>query len=78
MWGMATKKNRPSKAIDKTGGRARELGQTQTFTFEMTPELKEQFAACATKERRTLKAVLTVALEEYLARRGLWKASESP
>ncbi len=41
-----------------------------TFTFELTPALNKAFEAAATREKRTKKAVLTLALELYLEQSG--------
>jgi phage terminase large subunit-like protein len=67
---MAKKKT--SRAQPETKGRARERGDTVTFTFEMDPPLDAAFEAAAIQERRTKKAVLTMALEKYLKELGLW------
>jgi hypothetical protein len=53
-------------------GRARERGDTVTFTFEMTPAHADALEACRVRERRTKTTVLLLALEEYLQRAGLW------
>ena len=53
-------------------GRARERGATTSFTFEMEPPLGAALEACARRDKRTKKAVLTIALEKYLGDEGLW------
>jgi predicted transcriptional regulator len=63
------------KKPDRTG-RARERGETVPFMFEMAPELAEALDECARAEMRTKRAVLTLALYDYLAARGLWPARE--
>lgn len=51
-------------------GRARERGDTVTFTFEMTPAVNAALEACARAEDRTKKAILTRALQQYLTAAG--------
>jgi hypothetical protein len=60
----------------KPRGRARERGETRPFTFEMDLPLDNALEACARQERRTKKAVLTFALEQYLAEQGFWPPAE--
>lgn len=53
-------------------GRARQRGETNLFAFELDPRLDAALEECAARERRTKKAVTTLALEDYLSARGLW------
>jgi predicted transcriptional regulator len=62
---MAKKKKQPK-------GRARERGDSITFTFEMSPALNEAVGECAEKDMRTKRAVIVLALQDYLQRQGLW------
>jgi predicted transcriptional regulator len=63
------------KKPDRTG-RARERGETVPFMFEMAPELAEALDECARSELRTKKAIITLALYDYLKARGLWPVRE--
>jgi hypothetical protein len=57
---MAQRRSRRPK------GRARERGETHTFTLELDPRLDAALEECAYRERRTKKAVTTLALEAYI------------
>jgi hypothetical protein len=54
------------------GGRAREQGKTRLLNVELETFLDDALEACRQKERRTKKAIVTLALEDYLARAGFW------
>ena len=64
MLGMAKKKG--------PKGRARQRGDRVSFMFEMTPEVHAALEACARKDLRTKRAVVTLALLSYLGQQGLW------
>jgi hypothetical protein len=53
-------------------GRAREKGQAVPFTVELTPQHASALDACVAAERRTKKAIVLLALEQYFAAAGLW------
>jgi predicted DNA-binding protein len=63
---MATQRRRTRQAK----GRARETGKTHVFMFELEPELDAALNAAAERERRTKRAILTIALERYLKESG--------
>jgi hypothetical protein len=67
MLGMAKKKSQ---------GRARQRGDTVPFTLELDPELDRALEACRDRDMRTKKAIVTIALQEYLAGQGLWPANK--
>ena len=68
MLNMAQRPGHKRKAgKDTKKGRAREKGETATFTFELPPELNQRFEERAKAEDRTKKSVLIRALERYLA-----------
>jgi hypothetical protein len=54
------------------GGRAREQGKVRFVGAEVDPRLDDAIEECALKERRSKKAIITLALEEYLAKHDLW------
>ena len=60
------KKQRPTK------GRARERGDSVYVGVEVDPRLDAALEACAAKDLRSKKAVITLALQEYLGKNGLW------
>jgi hypothetical protein len=64
MLGMAKKKT--------NGGRAREHGKVRFVGAEIDPRLDDAIEECVSQERRTKKAIITLALEEYLAKHDLW------
>lgn len=68
---------KPSSSA-KGRGRSREVGDTVTFTFEMTPDLSEDLDRCADAEDRTKKAIITRALEAYLTAAGQRRRLDSP
>ncbi len=55
-------------------GRARELGGVVALNAEIDPRLDEAIEAFRIRDRRTKKAVITMALEEFLERHApdLW------
>lgn len=53
-------------------GRARDEGEVKFVGAELEPALISAIEKCMEKERRTKRAVITLALEEYLTRAGLW------
>jgi len=53
-------------------GRARDRGEVIPTTFEFPPDLDQAIDRCAGKERRSRKAVVVLAIEEYLSKQGLW------
>lgn len=60
--GMAkTRRKRP-----QVHGRARQTGKTRLINFEIDVQLDESLAAAAEREKRTKRAILTLALERYL------------
>ena len=75
MLGMATKGtgagNKPGKS-DETHGRARERGVTRLVTVELEVALDDALELARHAERRTRKAVITLAIEEYLKKSGFW------
>jgi hypothetical protein len=60
----------------KTGptrrGRARDRGTTVPVTVELDTALDAALEAVRLKDRRTKRAVITIAIEEYLTRNGAW------
>jgi hypothetical protein len=75
---LMARREKPKKEpeTEREKGRARETGVTISFNFEMSPRLNATLKACSKKERRTLKAVITLALEQYFERAGMWDASQ--
>ncbi len=67
-----------AKAPKKKPERARDRGVIRPVTVEIAPELDEALEACARRDRRTKKAVLTIAIEEYLSRQGMWPPASDP
>jgi hypothetical protein len=65
-------KGRKTASITPKRGRARDRGETRPFTVELTPPLDDALEARAAKDMRTKKAVLVLALQEYLQRLGDW------
>ena len=63
------------KGIPK--GRSRETGGTVAFTLELSVPLKDTMSALAKRDRRTLRAIMEIALEEYLKSQGLWPPAAS-
>ena len=57
---------------DTRKSRARDEGKVVPYTVELTPDHAQALEACRIQERRTKKAVVLLALEEYLAKAGLW------
>jgi hypothetical protein len=53
-------------------GRSRERGDSVPFMFELSPDLNAALEACAERDLRTKRAVVTLALQDYLQRQGLW------
>jgi hypothetical protein len=65
--------DRPKKSGGKRNqGRARETGKTRLVTVELDVKLDDALEAFRQKDRRTKKAVIEMALEEYLAARKAW------
>jgi len=62
MLSMAKKRQRR-----KPQGRSRETGKTRSFNFEIEPGLDDALTEAAEREKRTKRAILTLALERYLA-----------
>jgi hypothetical protein len=57
---------------ERPQGRARETGKTRLVTVELDVRLDDALEAFRQKDRRTKKAVIEMALEEYLAARKAW------
>jgi len=60
------------KRSQQPKGRARDRGAAVPFTLDLDPALDEVLDACAGQERRTKRAIVTLALERYFTERGLW------
>jgi hypothetical protein len=76
---MAAEKKRPRKPTEqKPTGRARELGKTRLVTIEIDVLLDDALEAFRQADRRTKKAVVTMALEEFLAKHGHWPPRSTP
>jgi predicted transcriptional regulator len=63
-------KKRPTQPAGQ--GRARDRGATRTITVELDPALDDALEAFRIKDRRTKRAVVTIAIEQYLERQGAW------
>jgi len=70
---MAREKKKPVKTATT---RARDTGAVRLIGAEVDPALDDALERCAGLERRSKKAVITLALEEYLAKAGLWPPAE--
>ena len=68
MLGMA-KKRKPT-------GRARQSGKTRLVTFEFPAALDEALERHARSDYRSKKAIVVLALQEYLARHAAWPPPE--
>jgi len=68
---MAIRKPKTEKP-DSKRGRAREMGRTVTFTFEMDPDLSQALEDCAKAESRTKRAIIVLALKKYMGDAGFW------
>jgi len=73
---MPTMTRKPKKSRPEAQGRARDRGDTRLVTFELNAALDQALEEQSKRERRSKKAVLTLALEVYLARKGAWTLPE--
>lgn len=62
---MAKKKPSESPRIRKRPGK-------RQLTFEFPDALDDALESCAERDLRSKKAVMMLALQEYLAQQGLW------
>src|SRR5262245_57002211 len=63
---------RPANTNPTTGWRARQKGLVKLVGAELAPALADALARCAREQRRTKKALLSLALEAYLQQGGYW------
>jgi hypothetical protein len=56
--------------------RKRDAGEVVLVAFEIAADVAAALERAAAAERRTKRAVLSAALEEYLQRAGLWPTRE--
>ncbi len=52
----------------KPSGRSRKRGETRAFTLELPATLDDALECRAEQDRRSKKAVVVIALEQYLAK----------
>lgn len=57
-------------------GRSRETGGTVPFTLELTHPLKDAMVAISKRDKRTLRAIMEIALEKYLSEQGVWPPAD--
>jgi hypothetical protein len=67
MLGMADRKKNRNK-----GGRARQRGEVRLINAEVDPRLDDAVEEFMIRDRRSKKVVITMALEEFLQKHGLW------
>ncbi len=60
----------PAPSDTGEGGRARDRGEVRTLSIEIAPLLDDLIERCRQKERRTKRAFIELAVEEYLLKRG--------
>lgn len=56
----------------KGKGRSRDAGDTVAFTLELAIPLKDALDGLSKKDRRSRRAIMEIALEEYLTKHGFW------
>lgn len=71
-----TQKRKRGRPAGNAKGRSRETGNTVAFTLELALPLKGAMSELSKRDRRTLRAIMEIALEEYLTRQGLWPPGE--
>ena len=69
-------RNKKPKNERKSPERARDRGEVAWIAAEVDPLLALTLKDCAKKERRTKTVIISVALEEYFTRAGLWPRKE--
>jgi hypothetical protein len=62
----------------KKTGRARDRGDTRLVTIELDAALDDAIEAFRQQDRRTKKTVITMALEEFLTKHGVWPPPKPP
>ena len=60
------------KRPKKPAGRARDRGETRLVTFELDVKLDDALEVFHQRDRRTKKAIVSMALEQFLERQGAW------
>jgi hypothetical protein len=69
---MGRERRKPNDKQRPKPGRARDRGDVRLVTVELDTRLDDAIEACRRRDRRTKKAVITLALEAYLSQQGLW------